>query len=117
MQGGDSVTKKYIYLMLIPFLAITILAFTQKGKAPKKCQPNKNRMCLIAPDVWPAGFVGEPYSMELRVEGGRKPYTWRITGEGLPTGLVFTPGSGDTLVLSGPDRQSVVAFLERLSDQ
>ena len=117
MQVGDSVTKKYIYLMLIPVLSIGILAFSQKGKGPKKCQPNKNRVCIVLPvgDQLPTGFVGLPYSVEIRVEGGIAPYTWRI-GRNLPPGLEFTVDENGTLVITGDDRESVVAFLNRLKD-
>ena len=49
----------------------------------------------------PAGTVGTPYSASLSAIGGTPPYTWRVTGGALPSGLRLNKSTG---VISGTPR-------------
>lgn len=105
-----------------------------KGKGPKTCKPNKNRICItIIPDPPPLGFVGLPYSLEIHADGGTPPYTWNFfncvrtyadedTGEvkqeacgpnNLPDGLSFVLTEEGVGVLTGTNREIVLLAIGR----
>jgi hypothetical protein len=42
----------------------------------------------------PTGVINTPYSMTLAATGGTLPYSWSITGGGLPNGLTLNPATG-----------------------
>jgi hypothetical protein len=42
----------------------------------------------------PDGIEGVPYTKELTVVGGKAPFTWSTSGDGLPEGLSMNPVSG-----------------------
>jgi hypothetical protein len=42
----------------------------------------------------PTGVINTPYSTTLAATGGTLPYSWSITGGGLPNGLTLNPATG-----------------------
>ncbi|HWD98450.1 MAG TPA: DVUA0089 family protein [Bryobacteraceae bacterium] len=45
----------------------------------------------ISGGVLPGGGAGVPYSATLQASGGAAPYTWTLSGNGLPDGLSLSP--------------------------
>ena len=67
------------------------------------CKPTCN--ITITPSSLPNGIVNSVYpSQTLVATGGTPPYTWTVSG--LPTGLVPTPQSDQTDIISGTPTQS-----------
>ena len=61
----------------------------------------------------PPAQVGRPYSAQVRVTGGRPPYTWRAVSGPLPRGLHLRP---DGRIDGTPLRAGRVEFLLRATD-
>jgi hypothetical protein len=57
----------------------------------------------ITTTTLPEGSVGQAYTANLTVVGGTAPFTWRVTGGRLPTGLRLAKSTG---VISGTPKQS-----------
>lgn len=80
----------------------------------------------IATTELPAPIVGQPYRVQVRVEGGKRPYQWTVAeAEGrLPPGLTASPGdpalpnesSNDLAIAGTVSEVGVWAFTVRVKD-
>ncbi len=80
----------------------------------------------IATTELPAPLVGQPYRVQVRVEGGKRPYQWTVAeAEGrLPPGLTASPGdpalpnesSNDLAIAGTVSEVGVWAFTVRVKD-
>jgi len=61
------------------------------------------------------GTVGQPYSAALTASGGKAPYRWSVSKNGLPPGLILDPATG---AINGiPAEDGTYDFSIRASDQ
>jgi glucose/arabinose dehydrogenase len=67
----------------------------------------------IQTESLPDGPVNQSYSQNLQANGGKPPYTWRITSGGLPPGLSLTP---DGTITGTPPVQGYYPFAVRVTD-
>jgi hypothetical protein len=62
----------------------------------------------------PGGIVGDPYVMTLQGTGGVSPYTWSISSNSLPQGLILNNSSG--VIAGTPNLEGVFSFSVTLAD-
>lgn len=85
----------------------------------------KLRMRIVT-DALPDVIIGQPYRTQIRVEGGKRPYTWTVVeAEGrMPPGMTASPGdpslpneSSNDLALAGTVNEAGVwAFTVKVRD-
>lgn len=69
---------------------------------------------VISTKSLPDASIGVPYDAELQVNGGQPPYTWSVSGEGLPSWARLDSATG---VISGmPDAAGSSSFTIEVSD-
>ena len=62
----------------------------------------------------PAGTVGQTYTATLTASGGNAPYTWSVSGGGLPPGLSLASASG--AITGTPNSAGTFAFTATATD-
>jgi hypothetical protein len=79
--------------------AALVLALVACGGVPRKKTP-----LTILTVTLHAGTEGQPYSETLTASGGVAPYTWKVAGGTLPSGLQLNSETGE---ISGTVRPGI----------
>ena len=95
--------------MLLCFCLGAAFALSSCGSENASTSSETLRVIDVALDT---GFLGEPYSSDLRVVGGLTPYSFSISGGGLPPGITLEGGS----LRGTPTKEGSYTFSVSVSD-
>jgi len=98
-----------------PFTVMVKDSFTPTANtATQALSINISTALTITTTSLPGGIVGTAYAQTLAAAGGVTPYTWSITGGGLPAGLTLNASTG--LISGNPTTAGKATFTASVKD-